>query len=559
MFPIAAAHHDATSPRRPITLSSIAKELGHIQDKEEEDDEPVEGPDGVVTLRGKSNPPLEPIPLVRDILRTKYCIPGSVFLVESIEKIPILSSKDTERPRTVNGLLDPHAPKLRRAKRRMIRLLLGDGELCIQALLKPQMHFLVNNGKVYEGCYVRVDKFELRWFDMEGEEEVVRRGDVEDDRTSDPAAAAPEKQKKLTGDAAKIWYLLVGDITAVGWNKVYMEMLEAEDRVAEQAKATAAAAQPVPRTRTLGQVKGDGGKVLSVNQLGKAIAVQNPVSADKMDKVLSENQFGKVVAVRKPVPVHQSDKVMSVNQLGKAVAVQNPVSVHKTDQVLSEKQLGKTIQQPVPDKAKPAPAAAEENFDDLDYISDSGDDLFESLLVSAGKATERLVAGNNDPLQELQAAVIEQNQKAKSSPWVANDLSTPLKLTPLRSIPNLPYKQNWMTNVLAVVASLSDVEPSHLPPYRQRTARLADPSTSKRVLLNVFLDPDQFSPAVGSVVLLVGVKNHRFDGGCLKKYASDKPKNGTSWWLENPEALGWCVDVVVRLRSWWQQQQQNMQ
>lgn len=134
-------------------------------------------------------------------------------------------------------------------------------------------------------------------------------------------------------------------------------------------------------------------------------------------------------------------------------------------------------------------------------------------------------------------------------PWTADDPTKPVKLTPLRLIPNLPYKQNWMVNVLAVVASISDVEPSHLPPYHQRTARLTDPSTSKQVLLTVFLDPDDFTPAVGSVVLILGVKNHRFDGGSLKKYVSDRPKKGVRWWFEEPEELGWCD--VAGLRSWW--------
>lgn len=91
----------------------------------------------------------------------------------------------------------------------------------------------------------------------------------------------------------------------------------------------------------------------------------------------------------------------------------------------------------------------------------------------------------------------------------------PLRLTALRSILHLPYAQNWSCNVLVIVTSLSDVESSYLSPYRQRVARIADPSTAKRVHLTVFLDPEDFTPAVGSTVLLLGVKNHRFDGGSL--------------------------------------------
>lgn len=136
---------------------------------------------------------------------------------------------------------------------------------------------------------------------------------------------------------------------------------------------------------------------------------------------------------------------------------------------------------------------------------------------------------------------------------MSNDPTQPLRLTPLQAIPHLPYKQNWMVNVLAVVVSLGDVERCHIPPYRLRAARLADASTAKLVHLATFLDPEHFTPALGSVVLLLGVKNHLFDGGSLKKYVSDRPKNGTSWWIQHPQALGWCEDEVVRLREWWEE------
>lgn len=128
-----------------------------------------------------------------------------------------------------------------------------------------------------------------------------------------------------------------------------------------------------------------------------------------------------------------------------------------------------------------------------------------------------------------------------------HDPQTPLKLTTLRSIPRLPYTQNWSCNVLAIVASLSPVELSHLSPFRQRTARITDPSTAKRVRLTVFLDPDAFAQCVGSAVLLTGVKNHRFDGGSLKKYASDAA--APRWWFEDPWHLAWCD--VTAIKRWW--------
>ncbi|KAL7940004.1 hypothetical protein V8C42DRAFT_356524 [Trichoderma barbatum] len=132
-----------------------------------------------------------------------------------------------------------------------------------------------------------------------------------------------------------------------------------------------------------------------------------------------------------------------------------------------------------------------------------------------------------------------------------HDHQVPLKLTTLRLIPHLHYAQNWSVNVLAIVASLSPVEPSHLPPGMQRTARITDPSTAEQVQLTVLLDPEGFKPRVGSAVLLVGVKNHRFDGGSLKKYASDgKRENDRRWWFEDPWHMSWLD--VAGIKSWWQ-------
>jgi hypothetical protein len=68
------------------------------------------------------------------------------------------------------------------------------------------------------------------------------------------------------------------------------------------------------------------------------------------------------------------------------------------------------------------------------------------------------------------------------------------------------------------------------------------------VLLNVFLDPDAFTPHVGSTVLLVGVKNHRAEEGSLRKYESDRLRGGRAWWFEDPWEMEWCD--VAGLKKW---------
>ncbi|KAK2037311.1 hypothetical protein LZ31DRAFT_535274 [Colletotrichum somersetense] len=339
--------------------------------------------------------PFVPKPLIDDLLRTRYCIPGSVFLVENIESLPV--------------------PRSRRW--RAVRLMLGDGELCIQALLRGEMHRFLDSGAVRIGCYVRLGDFALRFHNAAGD-------------------------AHRSGGMRQLVYLVIHDLVTVGWH--------------------------MPLT-----VPGP--------------MLQRPNQHTEEDAFVSDSDL-------------DIDGVEAAADLP-----QEPTKEHKEDE-------------------------------------DDAGEGFEVMQVSEAKATQRRAQARN------KTATV-----ALPRDWT--DSTIPLKLTPLRSIPNLPYKQNWSVNVLAIVTSLSDVEPSHMPPHTQRTARLADPSTTKHVILTVFLDAEEFNPKIGSAVLLVGVKNHRFDGGCLKKYVSDKPKPGARWWFEEPRQFDWCdVDGLVQ---WWEQSQQQ--
>lgn len=80
-------------------------------------------------------------PVIADLLRMRYPIPGTIFLVEGVDGIRVGRSGSW-------GAL---------------RLLLGDGELYVQALLDDKMHRFVRTGSIEVGSYVRVQSFELRW------------------------------------------------------------------------------------------------------------------------------------------------------------------------------------------------------------------------------------------------------------------------------------------------------------------------------------------------------------------------------------------------------------
>ncbi len=329
----------------------------------------------------KPTTPFAPKRLIADLLRTRQCAPGSIFLVERVDRSIVVSSRC-----------------------RAVRLLLGDGELCVQALLAGDVHRLVDDGVVYEGCYVRVDRFELRY---------------------------------LSVDGGQMALLLVRALDAVGWNETFLQMVEAQGRAGAE---------------------------------------------EEKEEQQSEDGTA---------PSREASR--------QAPAVQKKEHEHQ-------------------DRREQEETRADTEMDDA----------FEVISVSPQRSMQRpeqaaATAAAAGSLQPGRSAV------QASLPWTSSDPTKPLKLTPLRAIPYLPFKQNWIVNVLAVVASLSDLEPSHLAPFEQRTARLADPSTRKQVHLTVFLDPDDFVPNVGSVVLLVGLKNHRFDGGSLKKYASDRPCSGAGW------------------------------
>lgn len=350
--------------------------------------------------------PFTPRLLIADLLRTRYCTPGTVLLVESI---------------------DAHIPVSKRY--RTIRLLLGDGELCIQALLRPEMHRFVDSGQVFVGGYVQLTRFEIKSIQVEAGNGAV--------------------------DTEEMVFLVVRDVATVGWNAAFMQMAGTTGQEPQNKPM-----EPKPQMQ---------------NSKGKKVIWKDQQPADS--------------------PVKQGNSSASVGK-------------------------GK-----------------DNNENEMTGAKDMAEDETDEPIRGAGALQERTTASRSS------------YPASNNLPWISDDLSKPLKLTPLKSVPNLPYKQNWIVNVLAVVVSLSEVEPASLPPYKQRTARLADASTSKHVHLTVFLDADNFAPEVGSVVLLLSVKNHRFDGGSLKKYGNEKLKDGSRWWFENPSHIEWCD--VAGLRRWW--------
>ncbi|RYP70331.1 hypothetical protein DL771_005538 [Monosporascus sp. 5C6A] len=456
---------------------------------------PVCGPTAADSITSIASTPFEPKPLIAEIMWTRYCAPGSVVLVEGVDvAYTFASSGDNNNSKS-------HRRKSRR-RWRVVHLLLGDGELCIQALLAPEMHRYVDVGKVAFGSYIRLERFRVEWLDAGG-------ADAGPDAVHVKGKGKGKETEKIPGTEkrGKVVYLVVEDLVVVGWNNKLIEMANAGELGADTGE------DPVPDEEDEAQTPS---------------ASPSPPPSPSPSPPPSPS----------PSPSLSPSRARAARRTKTTTTDQPGTSAPQTQHVLEE--------------------GAEAANPDSD---------FETMPISAQeKSTQnRALLNSNIPTTATNQVPQRHHhhpQHQQHRPWLATDPRKPVKLTPLRAIPHLPYKQNWAVNVLAVVSAVSpEVEPAGIPPYAQRQARLADPSTPKHVLLTVFLDAERFYPAVGSVVLLLGVKNHRFDGGSLKKYASDRPPVGVTgadewrWWFENPEQFAWCADEVRALKAWWEQRQ----
>ncbi|KAI1826862.1 hypothetical protein F4861DRAFT_18886 [Xylaria intraflava] len=144
--------------------------------------------------------PFEPKPLIADILRTRFCVPDSIFLIEGVDVAHTSKSK----------------------RWRAVRLLLGDGELCIQALLSAEMHRFVDRGEITFGSYVRLQRFSLEWKEVATLESVPPR----DSGTSGDS----------TGDNGEMVYLIVESLVVVGWNNTLTDSADGPESQVQEAR-----------------------------------------------------------------------------------------------------------------------------------------------------------------------------------------------------------------------------------------------------------------------------------------------------------------------------------
>ena len=135
---------------------------------------------------------------------------------------------------------------------------------------------------------------------------------------------------------------------------------------------------------------------------------------------------------------------------------------------------------------------------------------------------------------------------------IALPIERPLNVQPLAKFRGY-QRRNDVYDVFAVVQWVGEsvIKRSRMPP--KRDLRIVDPSTDKKVLLSVFVEPERFNPTVGTVALIRSVTTHEWDGGMLNIYP--KECEGKQWFVPSPKGLEGCD--VEAMREWWKEMQAN--
>lgn len=126
-------------------------------------------------------------------------------------------------------------------------------------------------------------------------------------------------------------------------------------------------------------------------------------------------------------------------------------------------------------------------------------------------------------------------------------IKRPLCIRSLDSVTGAHASRNKVFDFFAVIYSIEAqvVKPPMMP--LKRDMRIVDPSTSKRVLVSVFVNPIKFKPSVGTIALFRSLTTHEWDRGMLNAYPQQC--EGKDWFIIDPIDVEGCD--VPALRNWW--------
>lgn len=117
----------------------------------------------------------------------------------------------------------------------------------------------------------------------------------------------------------------------------------------------------------------------------------------------------------------------------------------------------------------------------------------------------------------------------------------------LQSVTGVHASRNKVFDFFAVIYSIEAqvVKPPMMP--LKRDMRIVDPSTDKKVLVSVFVNPLNFKPSVGTIALFRSLTTHEWDRGMLNAYPQQC--EGKNWFVVDPIGVKGCD--VPALRNWW--------
>ena len=126
-------------------------------------------------------------------------------------------------------------------------------------------------------------------------------------------------------------------------------------------------------------------------------------------------------------------------------------------------------------------------------------------------------------------------------------IKRPLCIRSLQSVTGVHASRNKVFDFFAVIYSIETqvVKPAMMP--LKRDMRIVDPSTDKKVLVSVFVNPLNFKPSVGTIALFRSLTTHEWDRGMLNAYPQQC--EGKNWFIVDPIGVKGCD--VPALRNWW--------
>lgn len=168
-------------------------------------------------------------------------------------------------------------------------------------------------------------------------------------------------------------------------------------------------------------------------------------------------------------------------------------------------------------------------------------------------------------LKQRKVAAVQDNRLANSSPRMLKTsppynkssnisprqsllpIKRPLCIRSLQSVTGVHASRNKVFDFFAVICSIEAqvVKPPMMP--LKRDMRIVDPSTDKKVLVSVFVNPLNFKPSVGTIALFRSLTTHEWDRGMLNAYPQQC--EGKNWFIIDPIGIKGCD--VPALRSWW--------